>query len=90
MRDDFFTRCLQDVRKYISEVSVSGAEDLVKVEEQDGMLVWLAGWWNHGVHTTVQFLAGQKKESGKTHSNFTNKVRGIVNNGYETIKQWTK
>ena len=79
------------MKKYISEVSVPGTADPVASAEQDGMLMWLTGWWNHGVHNAVQFLAGQKRNSRtEKESNFTSKIRDVVNNGYETVKKWTK
>ena len=78
------------MKKYISEVSVPGAEGTVASEEHDGVLMWLAGWWNHGVHNGVRFLAGQKRNSRKEGSNFTGRVRDVWNDGYEIVKEWLK
>lgn len=79
------------MRKYISEVSVSGTTDPVASAEQDGVLIWLAGWWNHGVHNTAHFLARQRQDSrNEKEVNFTSRIRDVVNSGYETVKQWTK
>ena len=76
--------------KYISEVSVSGTEDPVRSAEQGDVLISMTGWWNHGVHIVAHSLAGQRQDSRKKQSNFMSKIRDVVNDGYETVKQWTK